>query len=261
MNEFRRLLPQVTDVAREVGEGLRERRSGIPATGPDVASVIEAFDEVDRPAVALLRERLGAVRPRAVWAPDEVGTMVGARGETWVCDAVDGAVQFLRGLPHWGVSITLVADARPVLAVLYAPQLDILYTAAEGAGARLNGRPVTTSSKTLAAALACTSQPPHNLEPERAGASLTGMLRRALVVRNLGPTSLQVAQVGSGHVDVFWEYGRDVNNLLPGSLIAREAGAVVTDAAGAPWRLDSSSFVAAAPSVHREVMEVLAAVG
>ncbi|MEU1879645.1 inositol monophosphatase [Streptosporangium sp. NPDC020072] len=252
---YRELLPQVIGIARQVGAYVQEHRPA--AVGASVASVMEAFGTVDGPAGEFLRERLGALRPQSAWSPDEIGTVVADHGETWVCDAVDGAVQFLQGLPHWGVTITLIAGGEPVLAVLWAPQLDALYTAVKGGGAHLNGRRVRTSAKRLSAALACTSQPPYNLEPERAGASLTAMLRHTLAVRNLGPTALQVAQVGSGHVDVFWEYGHDANNLLPGSLIAREGGALVTDADGDPWTPASSTFVAAAPILHSDVLNVL----
>ncbi|SHF81920.1 hypothetical protein [Streptoalloteichus hindustanus] len=65
------------------------------------------------------------------------------------------------------------------------------------------------------------------------------MPRRTLAVRDLGPTSLQVAQVASGHVDAFWEYGHDANIPLPGALIAGEA---------------------AAPGPHAEVLATLAEV-
>lgn len=252
---YQELLPQVVQIVQEAGHYVQEHRPA--GVGADVASVMEAFETVDEPAGALLRERLTAVRPQAAWSEDEIGTRVADHGETWVCDAVDGAVQFLQGLPYWSVTITLVADGDPVLAVLWAPQLDALYTAVEGNGAYLNGRRVKTSPKELPAALACTSQPPYNLEPGRAGASLTAMLRHTLAVRNLGPTALQVAQVGSGHVDVFWEYGHDANNLLPGSLIAREGGALVTDAEGNPWTPASPAFVAAAPTLHAAVLAVL----
>ncbi|MFJ3726454.1 inositol monophosphatase family protein [Streptomyces sp. NPDC090045] len=259
MKEFQELLPQVVKAVREVGAFVAARHTGSALGGLDVDGVIAVFRMVDAPASELLRERLSALRPQARWAPDEIGTAVASTGEQWVCDAVDGAVHFLQGLPYWGVTVTLVADGRPVLAVLDAPHLGFLYTAVEGGGAHLNGRLLSTSGKSLAAALACTSQPPYNREPEKAGASLTAMLRHTLAVRNLGPTALQVAQVGSGHVDVFWEYGEDANNLLSGALIARESGALVTDAEGKAWTPASTSFVAAPAALHADVLRVLAA--
>ncbi|WP_344588572.1 inositol monophosphatase family protein [Kitasatospora paracochleata] len=68
---------------------------------------------------------------------------------------------------------------------------------------------------------------------------------------------MQVAQVGSGHLSLFWEYGSDAGNLLPGALIAREAGARVTDARGGRWTPAADSFVAAAPSLHGDLLAVL----
>ncbi|URM89260.1 inositol monophosphatase [Streptomyces sp. MRC013] len=251
------LLPRLVEAVREVGALAGSAHRGWPGDGATVEEMMTAFAAVDGPAGSLLRERTRALRPGARWAADEVGTRVADTGEEWVCDAIDGAVHYLQGLPYWSVTSTLVSGGRPVLAVIWAPQLGLLYTAVRGGGARLNGRPVAPSRKVLAAALATTSQPPWNTEPERAGSSLTAMLRRTLAVRNLGPTSLQIAQVGSGHVDVFWEFGRDASNLLPGSLVAAEAGARVTDAAGRAWTPAATSFVAAAPSLHGEVVDVL----
>lgn len=259
-DEYQRILPAVTAVVQDVADYVAGRHQRHAAATTDVASLIALFEAIDRPATDMLRQRLVQVRPDAAWAQDEVDTAVTDRGELWVCDAADGAVQYLQGLPYWGVSVTLVADGQPALAVLKAPELGFSFTAVRGHGARLNGRPITPSGKLLPAALACTSQPPFNTEPERAGVSLTAMLRRTLAVRNLGPTALQVSQVGSGHVDLFWEFGTDANNLLPGALIAAEAGAVVTDAQGAPWTAGSSSFLAAAPSLHAQALEVLASI-
>ncbi|WP_253195447.1 inositol monophosphatase family protein [Streptomyces sp. JHA26] len=251
------LLPQLVEVVREVGVLAASAHRTQPSGSTNTGEMMTAFAAVDGPTSRLLRERTYELRPGARWSRDEVGTGVGDTGEWWVCDAVDGAVHFLQGLPYWGVTSTLVSDGKPVVAVVWAPQLDLLYTAVRGGGAHLNGMPIAPSRKDLASALATTSQPPWNIEPERAGRSLTAMLRRTLAVRNLGPTSLQVAQVGSGHVDVFWEFGQDASNLLPGALVAAEAGALVTDAAGGDWTPAATSFVAAAPSLHGQVLDVL----
>lgn len=78
-------------------------------------------------------------------------------------------------------------------------------------------------------------------------------------VRNLGPTSWQIADTAAGRLDAFWQFGRDHANLLPGALIAREAGAVVTDAAGGPWTSGSDSFLVAAPALHAPVQRALSA--
>lgn len=184
-----------------------------------------------------------------------------------MCDAVDGAVQYLLGQPHWAVTATLLRDGEPVLAVVHAPLLGFCYTAARGLGARLNGRPISPSERALDVAVVATSHPPLVAEQDpdalrRVGATTSAVIGTGVLgVRNLGPTALQVAQVGSGHLDAFWECGLDAPNLLPGALIAAEAGAVVSDHAGGPWQPGASSgFLAAPVQQHAALVTVLSGV-
>ncbi|MET8952981.1 inositol monophosphatase family protein [Streptomyces sp. NPDC004129] len=106
------------------------------------------------------------------------------------------------------------------------------YLAALGEGATRNGVPIGPSAKTdPAVAVVATAHPSFiTRQPEatRAGRTIARRrLPRVAAVRNLGPTS---ADTAAGHLDAFWEFGRDDANLLPGALVACEAGALVTDA-------------------------------
>jgi myo-inositol-1(or 4)-monophosphatase len=220
-----------------------------------------AFDLVDRPLSAAIGERLAEARPGVPWA-EELDTEL-PDGEAWVVDAVDGAIQYLQGLPQWSVSITLVRGRRPVLAALYSPFLGGLYTAARNQGAFRDGVRVAPSAKTdLGLALAGTSQPPFPARQPSAvtaaGRAMTLLLPAVGAVRNLGPTSWQVADVASGRMDVFFEFGRDAANLLGASLLVTEAGGIVTDADGKEWDAGSDSFVAGPAALHSRLIALLA---
>ena len=52
-------------------------------------------------------------------------------------------------------------------------------------------------------------------------------------------------------------YGTDASNLLGASLIAREAGALVTDATGNPWHPHATSFLAAPARMHVVLLDLL----
>ena len=69
-----------------------------------------AFEGVDHLLFASIQEKLEAIRPRAPFV-DEVDASL-PNGEAWVVDAVDGAIQYLQGLPQWSVSIALVRTAN-----------------------------------------------------------------------------------------------------------------------------------------------------
>jgi myo-inositol-1(or 4)-monophosphatase len=57
----------------------------------------------------------------------------------WVIDPLDGTTNFTLGLPFWGISLALLENGRPALAVINFPMLNELFTAVRGKGAHLNG--------------------------------------------------------------------------------------------------------------------------
>ncbi|MFJ5973042.1 inositol monophosphatase family protein [Streptomyces sp. NPDC093060] len=260
-SEDQELLAPMAAAAHEVGELLLATPR--PAAATSLARLAEVYDGLEAPAVALMRRHLDGLRPGVDWAPELDGLAVlPAHGEVWVVDVIDGAVQFLQDLPHFCVSLALVRDGEPVAAGLHAPLLGETYLASRGGGATRDGRPIAPSAKTdPAAALVATSQPPfigrHPGAAEEAGRSLAAVLPRVGAVRNLGPTGWQIADTAAGRLDAFWQFGRDHANLLPGALIAREAGAVVTDTAGRPWTSGSDSFLVAAPALHDRLLRAL----
>jgi len=221
------------------------------------------FDRVDSPARGRLRAALERLRPGAAWV-DEFEVDLPS-GELWCVDPIDGAVQYLQGLPQWSVSVTLVREGRPAVAVLHAPPLGETYAAVRGKGATRNGAPIRPSGKSeLGIAVVGTSHPPFVTgQPgvaEASGRSLAAVLAKVGAVRNLGPTSWQIGDVGAGRLDAFWQFGRDAANLIGASLVAGEAGAVVTDATGREWEAGAESFVAAGPVLHAQLVEILSGV-
>jgi len=254
------LLGPMQAATREVGRLLAAVEVLTPAA-TTWGEFAQRFRALDDPAVALLRERLAPLRPQAAWGGESEAELPQS-GEVWVVDALDGAVQFLQDLPYWSISVTLVRDRRPVATVLHSPLRAETYTAAAGHGAHRDGRRIGPSRKTdLSLSLLGTSQPPTVAdEPEAvlaAGRSLSAVLPFAGAVRNLGPTSWQVAETAAGRMDAFWEFGVDDGNLLGGALLAAEAGARVTDLAGRPWQAGASSFLAAPAQLHDRLLTIL----
>lgn len=253
------LLAPLTTIAQHTGKRLLDRER--PAAARTLSELRSAFEAVDGPASEALRTELARLRPQAGWA-DELDLRLPRSGEVWVADAMDGAVQYLQGLPQWCVTITLVRDRVPVAVVLHCPPLGETYAAAAGHGATRDGAPITPSAKAEATAtVIATSHPMFAAEQPtamaRAGRSYRALLPEVRAIRNLGPTSWQLADTAAGRLDAFWMYGTDDVNLLGGALIAREAGARVTDAQGAPWAAGADSLLVSGPQLHARFVELL----
>src|SRR5688572_10240361 len=101
-----------------------------------------------------------------------LGEEGGAQGQgrfTWVIDPLDGTSNYLRGFPHFCVSIALVENGEPIHGVIFDPLRNDLFTASRGSGATLNDKRIRVAErKDLAGAMLVTGFPPR--ERARAGA-------------------------------------------------------------------------------------------
>ena len=178
-------------------------------------------------------------------------------------DAVEGAVNYVHGMPEWGVTVTLMRDGRPALTVVRQPVGDLTYTAVSGGGAHLNGRRLRTSAKTdLDAAIAATGQAEADQRDtyRRIGASVTALLGRALLVRTLVPSTFPMLLVAAGHSDLFWQYEPVLPGVAAGALLITEAGGTVSRIDGSAWGPGHPDLLAAAPGLHQSAVEALTAV-
>ena len=154
---------------------------------------------------------------------------------TWVIDPLDGTSNYLRGIPHWCVSIALVDNGEPVHGVVFDPLRNELFVASKGSGAVLDDRRLRVAERRdLEGALLCTGFPPR----ERARATpqldcLNALLEQAEDVRRTGSAALDLAYVACGRFDGYFEAGVQPWDIAAGVLLVREAGGRVCDFRGA----------------------------
>lgn len=109
------------------------KADGTPLTATDTAVNALVVEKISAafPNHGILTEESAEVNPNAEYA--------------WVCDPVDGTIPFSHGVPTAVFSLALVRDGKPILGVIYDPFMDRLFTAEEGKGAELNGKPIRVS--------------------------------------------------------------------------------------------------------------------
>jgi myo-inositol-1(or 4)-monophosphatase len=260
--EDRALLSSVVEIAEAAGRALEARFSTAarPASRADMFKSGTADGEA---SLDILRPALTALRPAARWLPEENETTALPAGEWWVVDEVEGNVNHVHGLPEWAVTVTLVRDGEPVLAVVRQPVGDLTYTALRGVGAHLNGAALHVSAKAdLDAAIVVTGQAEADQDGtyRRIGQSITAMLDRALLVRATVPSTFPMLLVASGQNDVFWQYEPVLPGVAAGALLITEAGGVVTRIDGTAWAPGSDTILATTPALHAAAVQVLATV-
>ncbi|MFG2577001.1 inositol monophosphatase family protein [Streptomyces sp. NPDC048481] len=254
------VLERAVAAVRQAGALLLDRHD-TDARPVDLDGVVRAIDANDAAVLAVLKEPLLAARPGSRWEEDELAGGLLPEGDWWVVDTAEGNINHIHGMGDWGVTAALVRDNAPVLTVVHLPLTGDTYTALRGRGAFLNGEPLRVSAKTdLNAALVGTGQAKPGEEEDalrRMGGAVTGMLLAALVVRVSVPATMQLVHVAAGRMDAFWQFSDVRSGLLPGALLVSEAGGVVTDTRGEPWSLAAEDFLACAPGLHGQVVDVL----
>ncbi|WP_051060916.1 inositol monophosphatase family protein [Nocardiopsis gilva] len=132
----------------DVGALLRTWRCDARATrGVWEGSQFKA--EADARAHEALSGRLrGIAADIPVLSEEDPDSLRGDRPASyWLIDPIDGTASYAHGYPGYVTQAALVSDGRPVLAAVYAPEDDALYTAARGGGAAANGRPLPRTAR------------------------------------------------------------------------------------------------------------------
>lgn len=226
------------------GHDLRcwEKEPGSPVCDADLA--VDAF----------LKRELTALLPAAGWLSEETADAPDRleRDLIWLVDPVDGTRDFVRGRSGWCVSVALVSASKPLIGMLCAPARKEEWLAVAGKGAWRNGEPLHASSR-----------------PNFSGARVPiDQLPKAdsdlVAVDKPNSIALRIAMVADDKADLVatlrWGFEWDI---AAATLIAREAGAEVSDTFGQPLaynKRDPRAFgvLVCAPAIHGDAVDRLA---
>jgi len=191
--------------------------------------------EVDAEAEKVIVKELRRAYPDYGVLGEEGGHQPGRQSRfQWVIDPLDGTSNYLRGFPHYCVSIALVDNGEPIDAVIFDPLRNELFAASRGAGAVLNDKKIRVAErKDLSGTVIGTGFPPR--ERARASAQLKcvdALLAHAEDVRRTGSAALDLAYVACGRLDAYFEAGVKAWDIAAGVLLVREAGGRVCDFRG-----------------------------
>ncbi|KAF2495660.1 inositol monophosphatase [Lophium mytilinum] len=197
---------------------------------------------------------------------------------TFVCDPIDGTLNFIHGFPNTAISLALTVSKKPVIGVVFNPFRNELYTAIKGRGAflqRPNGSihklPIRQNPTPLTGLDGCLVAVEWGSERSGPNWDLRTDMTRKLMsaktvggamvhsIRCSGSAALDFCYVAAGSIDVFWEGGCWIWDVCAGWIILEEAGGMVASANPGDWdpSLEGRLYLAVrgAPSGQEEVIE------
>lgn len=222
----------------------------------------------DRAAEARLTRELTALLPgsrvvgeEAVHADPEGYAALRGPSPVWIVDPIDGTRHFVDGDEHFATLVALAHDGVLLGSWTHAPALGLLAHARRGAGAWLNGEPLTAGTPEPGAPLrvAC-SHPDYTTGPQKR--ALRALWTDGVAPRATGPAGLEYLRVARGALDAVaftWELAWD---HAAGLLLVTEAGGVHQTVGGDPFCIAGGNalpFTAARDSgTARRILGLLA---
>ena len=213
---------------------------------------------VDKNAEQAIIDVIQKAYPTHTIISEECGIIEGTEDDyQWIIDPLDGTTNFVKGIPHFAVSIALKVKGKLDQAVVFDPIRGELFTASRGHGAQLNGfRIRVKQSKELTGGILATGFPfkkKHHLDAYLK--MFKALFTKTSDIRRAGSAALDLAYVAAGRVDGFFEIGLKPWDTAAGELLVIEAGGLVTDFTGGHNHQKSGNIVASSTRVLKEILK------
>jgi myo-inositol-1(or 4)-monophosphatase len=210
--------------------------------------------DADRVAEEAISSLLLTERPDDGVLGEEGSRREGPSGRRWVVDPLDGTTNFLYGYPVWCVSVALdEGDDAVAVGVVHDPVRGETFRASRGQGCELNGKAIEVRRHDrLDTALVATGFGYEAERRARQAQVLRHILPRVRDVRRAGAAALDLAWLGAGRLDAYYERGLKPWDWAAGRLLATEAGGAIAELGG-----DPPGLVAASPPLLPALVELL----
>lgn len=260
MDEPSQLQAVAISAAKKAGEFIQKHFGKIDRAAIQEKEKNDFVTLVDKGAEEIIINHIHSHYPQHSILAEESGSKTRQDDNyRWIIDPLDGTTNFIRQIPICGPSVAVMKGEAIIAGAVYNPMLNELFSARRGAGATLNGSPISISqSEDFSKAFIATGFPHHR--PARLPAYLRAfedIFLHSAGARRLGSAALDLCYTACGKFEAFWETGLSPWDVAAGALIIQEAGGVVSDFSGGPDFLNSGYIAAGNPKVHNQLVNIL----
>ncbi len=135
---------------------------------------------------------------------------------TWIVDPIDGTINFLHGIPHVAISIALKSNDEIVSGLIFDPIKNEMFFAEKDNGAYFNNKRIRVSKK-------------RNINECLFATGGKEEFVSNLTTRKSGSASLDMAYVGVGRYDGYFQKNLNIWDIAAGIIIVKEAGGKIND--------------------------------
>ena len=171
----------------------------------------------DKKVEKVIIEELTKSRKKFSVLSEEIGEINNSdKDNVWIIDPIDGTTNFLHGVPHFAISIALKSQDEIISGLIFDPIKNEMFYAEKDNGAFFNNQRIRVSKK-------------KKIEECLFGTGGKSDINFNLITRKSGSAALDMAYVGSGRYDGYFQKNLNIWDIAAGIVIAKEAGAYVNN--------------------------------
>lgn len=218
----------------------------------------EIVTNVDRSVESTIRQELSARFPDHDILGEEAGLSDRPALLRWYVDPIDGTGNFVRGNPHFAVSIALAEEATLLLGIIAEPMTDTLYVAVKDRGGWKNDQQLRVNAESTLVGTRVLWCEGHGEAHKSAHVRLVLEMEGARCER-IGSAALECAAVASGDVAAYATPNIRSWDIAAGILLIEEAGGRTTDFIGGPFPLERGrgDLLASNGALHETLLRAI----
>lgn len=240
------------ETALEAGAILKKHFGKLAITNNKGSKGVDVVTKLDTEIENFIADKLNKYDSSIGFRGEEFGER-NKSNKIWLVDPIDGAAHFVRGIPFCTTMISLVENGEVVLSVINNFITGELFTAEKNKGAKLNGKSIHVSNRTLSESYISFES---KLESE-ISLKAFGVLRDKCVLIQTISCGYEFGLIATGKIEgriCVDPYGKDWD-FASGSLLVSEAGGIVKNIGKNTYDYKDHNFLATNKVIYDELTE------
>ena len=182
------------------------------------------------------------------------------KNKRWIIDPIDGTFNFLNGLPHFAISVAYEENGEIISGIIFDPIKNEMFSAEKGNGAYLNNSRIRVSNKSDFQNSCLVTGGPNSRSKKRElvlEEYKKLSMKTFAHIRKSGSAALDMAYVGAGRYDGYWQRELNYWDIAAGIIIVKESGGFVETKKWEEFGKEKVDIIASNSKIHRELINLL----
>ncbi len=250
----------IIEAARAGGEILKNY-FGQNLAAEQKSMVADFKTKADEESEAVILQILKENYPNYNILAEEKGKEYNDSAYTLIIDPLDGTNNFSLGIAYFAISIALVKKDDIEFGLIYNPITNQMFYAIKNKGAYLNNKKIAVSNETDFKKATVGYTAGYGVHNDKWALNLNTKMNKQNMIKRYLITwcgALDLCLVALGRFEALINYDNEIYDFLAGKLIAKEAGAVITDFKGKKDQYNNGIFLASNNKIiHQNILDIL----